>query len=189
MTPDLVLIDRDGTLNAPPATSRYLVHADDAHLLPGSGEAVRLLNTARVPVVVVTNQRGLATGRLTAEQLEAVHYALIAQLDSYGARIAGWYVCPHDIGTCDCRKPLPGLLRQALADHPGTAAESCLIIGDSESDMLAGAALAMPGILLATDPATATVADAVRPSLLHAVRGVLRAEPGHAHASPPRTGS
>jgi histidinol-phosphate phosphatase family protein len=141
-----------------------------------------VLNEARVPVVVVTNQRGLATGKLSGDQLEAVHDALIAQLAAAGARIAAWYVCPHDIGVCGCRKPLPGLLRQALADRPGTAPERCLIIGDAESDMLAGAALGMPGILLAADMARATAADVVRPSLLDAVRGVLPAEPGH----PPR---
>jgi len=189
MTPDLVLIDRDGTLNAPPATSRYVVLPEDARLLPGAGEAVRLLNAAMVPVVVVTNQRGLATGKLTREQLDGVHDALIAQLDSCGARIAAWHVCPHDVGTCGCRKPLPGLLRRALADRPGSIPERCLVIGDTESDMLAGAALGIPGILLAADPATATVAEAVRPSLLDAVRGMLRAEPGHVHLSTPLGGS
>ena len=189
MTPDLVLLDRDGTLNGPPAASRYVALADDARLLPGAGEAVRLLNAARVPVAVVTNQRGVATGQLTGEQLEAVHDALNAQLDSCGAHIAHWYVCPHDIDSCDCRKPLPGLLLQALADHPGTAPDRCLVIGDSESDMLAGAALRMPGVLLAADPATETVAEAIHPSLLHAVRAVLQVEPGHARPSTPRAGS
>jgi D-glycero-D-manno-heptose 1,7-bisphosphate phosphatase len=189
MTPDLVLIDRDGTLNAAPSDSRYVVLPEDARLLPGAGEAVHLLNAAMIPVVVVTNQRGLATGRLTAEQLEAVHGALIAQLESCDARIDGWYVCPHDIGTCGCRKPLPGLLQQALADHPTATPESCLVIGDAETDMLAGAALHVPGTLLAADPATATVAVTVRPSLLDAVRGMLQAETGHAPPLNPRTGS
>ena len=56
MTPDRVLLDRDGTLNAPPSR-RYVVLPDEARLLPGAGEAVRLLNDARVPVVVVTAAR------------------------------------------------------------------------------------------------------------------------------------
>jgi histidinol-phosphate phosphatase family protein len=180
MTPELVLLDRDGTLNAPPGAGRYVVVPEYARLLPGAGEAVRLLNAARIPVVVVTNQRGLATGNLTGEQLAAVHDALTDQLAACGAEVAGWYVCPHDIGTCDCRKPLPGLLRQALADRPGTVPERCLIIGDAESDMLAGAALRMPGILLAANPAVATVAEAVQPSLLDAVGALLQADPGHA---------
>jgi D-glycero-D-manno-heptose 1,7-bisphosphate phosphatase len=179
MTPDLVLLDRDGTLNKPATAGRYVVLAQDARLLPGAGEAVRLLNAANVPVVVVTNQRGLATGRLTNAELTDVHDALIKQLATCGAQVAGWYVCPHDIGVCDCRKPLPGLLLQALADRPGVAPERCLIIGDAESDMLAAAALRMPGILLGADPAVDTVADTVRPSLLDAVTGLLLTGAGH----------
>jgi len=189
MTPELVLLDRDGTLNAPPGAGRYVVVAEEARLLPGAGEAVRLLNAARIPVVVVTNQRGLATGKLTGEQLDAVHGALTEQLAACGAEVAGWYVCPHDVGTCDCRKPLPGLLRRALADRPGTAPERCFIIGDAESDMLAGAALRVSGILLAANPATATVAETVRPSLLDAVVGLLQADPGHARSANPHASS
>lgn len=179
MKPDLVLLDRDGTLNEPAAASRYVVFPEDARLLPGAGEAVRRLNAAGVPVVVVTNQRGLATGRLTPDQLDAVHDALIAQLAASGAHVAGWYVCPHDFGQCGCRKPLPGLLQQALADRPGTDPERCVIIGDSETDMLAGAALRVPGILLDANPAVATVAGAVRPSLLEAVGALLEPDPEH----------
>jgi D-glycero-D-manno-heptose 1,7-bisphosphate phosphatase len=171
----MVLLDRDGTLNASPATTRYVVLPEDAQLLPDAGEAVRLLNDADVPVVVVTNQRGLATGRLTSEQLSAVHAVLVAQLASCGAHVESWYVCPHDIGQCGCRKPLPGLLLQALAERPGSAPEQCRIIGDAESDMLAGAALRMPGILLAKDPTVDTVAEAVCPSLLDAVGSLLQA--------------
>jgi D-glycero-D-manno-heptose 1,7-bisphosphate phosphatase len=186
MTPDLVLLDRDGTLNAPPSTSRYVVLSDEARLLPGAGEAVHSLNAAGVPVVVVTNQRGLATGKLTSEALDAVHRALVAELASYGAHVEGWYVCPHDIGQCGCRKPLPGLLRQALADRPGSTPDRCLIIGDAESDMQAGAALGIPGILLATDPPSGTVASAVRPSLLDAVGHLLRADAEHARQPSPQ---
>jgi D-glycero-D-manno-heptose 1,7-bisphosphate phosphatase len=186
VTPDLVLLDRDGTLNAPPAVSRYVVVPSEARLLPGAAEAVRLLNTEGVPVVVVTNQRGLAMGLLTSEQLDAVHGALIAALESCGAHVDDWYVCPHDIGQCDCRKPLPGLLQQALADRPGIDPERCLIIGDAESDMLAGAALGIPGVLLAADGASDTVAEAVCPTLLDAAHWLLKAGPEPETAATPQ---
>jgi D-glycero-D-manno-heptose 1,7-bisphosphate phosphatase len=189
MTPELVLLDRDGTLNARAGAGRYVVLADEARLLPGAGDAVRLLNTANIPVVVVTNQRGLATGKLTGDQLDAVHSALTEQLAARGAEVAGWYVCAHDIGVCDCRKPLPGLLRQALSDRPGTVPERCFIIGDAESDMLAGAAIRVPGILLAPKPPVATVAETVRPSLLAAVEGLLHADPGNALTANPQANS
>lgn len=170
---DLVLLDRDGTLNEPAIAGRYVTAPEDARLLPGAGEAVRRLNAAGVPVVVVTNQRGVATGRLTATELQAVHDSLVGQLADCGAHVSGWYVCPHDEGECDCRKPLPGLLAAALADRPGAVAGRCRVIGDAETDMVAGAALGIPGILLAGDSAAGTVAVDVRASLLDAVTGLL----------------
>lgn len=175
MTPALVLLDRDGTLNVPAHRRRYVDDPADAVLLPGAAEAVRALNAAGVPVVVVTNQRGVATGAMTADQLAAVHEELVARLASAGARVDGWYVCPHDHDACDCRKPLPGLLLQALADRPGVRAGDCLVIGDQESDVLAGRAAGVPGVLLSPGAPPTTVAVSVQPSLDAAVRWLLRA--------------
>jgi histidinol-phosphate phosphatase family protein len=145
-----------------------------ARLLPGAAAAIRALNDLAVPVVVVTNQRGLATGRLTSDQLASVHLRISQQLAAASAFIDGWYVCPHDEGECSCRKPAPGLLRRALDDRPGVDPGRCVVIGDQESDVLAGRALGIPGILLNSgDTAADTVADAVYPSLHEAVAWLL----------------
>jgi D-glycero-D-manno-heptose 1,7-bisphosphate phosphatase len=175
VTPALVLLDRDGTLNAPATTRRYVDDPADVVLLPGAADAVQRLNAAGVPVVVVTNQRGVGTGAMTAERLDAVHQVLTARLAEAGARIDGWYVCPHDDGQCDCRKPLPGLLLRALADRPGVRAADCLVVGDQETDVAAGLAAGIPGVLLAAARPAATAAVNVQPSLAATVDWALRA--------------
>ncbi|MEO7980942.1 MAG: HAD family hydrolase [Sporichthyaceae bacterium] len=174
MRPELVLLDRDGTLNVPVGTRRYVVDPAEVDLLPGAADAVRRLNDAGVPVVVVTNQRGVGTGVMTGEQLTAVHDAIADQLAASGAHVDGWYVCPHDVDACDCRKPLPGLVLQALAARPGVRPGRCVLVGDSEGDVVAARAAGVPGLLLAALPPTRTVARAVLPSLADAVRWILR---------------
>ena len=172
MRPDLVLLDRDGTLCATAGETRY-VRPHETRLLPGAAEAVRALNDAGVPVVVVTNQRGVATGVVTAADVEAVHDRLRAALAAAGAHVDGWYVCPHDVDECRCRKPAPGLLEHALRDHPGSRPERCWVVGDAESDVEAGAALGVPGVLLAASHRDRTLAAAVVPDLPSAVALVL----------------
>ena len=176
MRPDLVLLDRDGTINSPAAPGRYVTSPEAARLLPGAAAAIRALNAAGVPVVVVTNQRGVATGELTPAQLDAVNASIGTQLAAAAANVDGWYVCPHDVGECDCRKPLSGLLARAVADRPGVEAARCVVIGDAETDVLAGRDLGISGILLNADATAATVADAVHPSLAEAVAWLLRTD-------------
>jgi D-glycero-D-manno-heptose 1,7-bisphosphate phosphatase len=171
--PSLVLLDRDGTINEPARSGRYLAAAEHVRLLPGAAAAIRRLNAGGVAVVVVTNQRGLATGELSAAQLQAVNTAIIEQLAAGGATLDGWYVCPHDAGTCLCRKPLPGLLTRALADRPGVRSADCVVVGDSESDVLAGVALGVRAVLLRSASATPTAATSVQPSLAAAVEWLL----------------
>jgi len=174
--PRLALLDRDGTINVRSTARRYVVEASEVALLPGAAAAVRLLNDAGVEVAVVTNQRGLATGELTTTGLEAVHAEIEAQLAAAGARVDGWYVCPHDVAGCRCRKPLPGLLLAALADRPSVRPDEAVVVGDSESDVLAGLAAGIPGVLLSAPAPDRTAAVAVAEDLVAAVAWLLRAD-------------
>ena len=88
-------------------------------LLPGAGEAVRALNEAGVLVLVVTNQRGVALGRMSLSDVHDVHGALAARLRRFGAKVDEFYICPHADESCGCRKPGPGLFFQATRDYPG----------------------------------------------------------------------
>lgn len=111
-----VFFDRDGTLIE---ERHYLGDPAGVRLLPGVADAVRRLNAAGVPAVVVTNQSGIARGLFT----EADYQATVRQLDELlareGARIDAHYHCPHlpeVSGPCDCRKPGPLLYQLAARD-------------------------------------------------------------------------
>jgi D-glycero-D-manno-heptose 1,7-bisphosphate phosphatase len=80
-------LDRDGTINVSAPKGEYLRRPEDVALLPGAGTAVRRLNDAGVPVFVVTNQRGVALGRMTLADVDAVNERLSELLAAVGARI------------------------------------------------------------------------------------------------------
>src|SRR5690348_1195966 len=112
----VVFLDRDGVLTA--ETGAYITEPAGLILLPGAAEAVARLTAAGRRVFLFTNQAGVGRGCLTAEMLERIHAHLAAHIEAAGGRLEGVYVCPHhpDAG-CDCRKPEPGLLLRAAADH------------------------------------------------------------------------
>lgn len=134
----LVLLDRDGTLNRKAPEGDYVTRPDDLVMLPGAAAAVRRLNESEIPVALVTNQRGIARGRMTTADLEAVHESLRAALAREGARLDAIYHCPHDVG-CRCRKPQPGMLLAAIRAF-GVAPDEAVMIGDAGSDIEAGVA-------------------------------------------------
>jgi histidinol-phosphate phosphatase family protein len=109
---------------------------EEFHVLPGVPEALRRLNEAGMRVIVVSNQRGIALGLYTAADVEAIHADFQRQLNGAGARIDAFFICPHDKGQCNCRKPLPGLFEQAVATFPDITAATSVIIGDSLSDIV-----------------------------------------------------
>ena len=92
-------LDRDGTINVKPPDDEYVTSLAEFHYLPGAEEAIRLLANGGWRVVVVTNQRGIALRRMTAEDVDRIHRVLME------LPVAAVYVCPHEKGTCDCRKP------------------------------------------------------------------------------------
>ncbi len=143
-----VFLDRDGTLNVKPSPGEYVEHPDALELLPGAGEAVRMLNCAGMWTGVVTNQRGVALGLMSAEDLEAVHERLRFLLDLDGAYIDAIYACPHGLDQCTCRKPQPGLVLRAQSEHPTLDLSRAAIVGDSASDMLVGRRLGLMTILI-----------------------------------------
>lgn len=166
MTPgwDAVFLDRDGTINVGAPPGEYVTDPGSVELLPGAAEAIARLNRAGAEVVVVTNQRAVALGLAAAEQVDAVNQRLGHLLAASGSRLDAVYVCPHGEGTCGCRKPADGLLRQAFAERPHLHPERCAIVGDSAADTAAGTALGLTRIRLSsrdvTDPnADVTVLD------------------------------
>ena len=148
MTP-VVFLDRDGVVNA---DIGYLWRREDCVWIPGAPEAIRLFNKRGWPVVVITNQSGVARGYYREEDVLALHGWMNNELHQLGARIDAFYFCPHHpkgaiaayTQECDCRKPRPGLILQAMADWRADPLTSFLI-GDKESDVAAAEAAGIRG--------------------------------------------
>jgi D-glycero-D-manno-heptose 1,7-bisphosphate phosphatase len=146
VAPRWVFLDRDGTINVPAPPGDYVTEPGAVELLDGAGDAIRRLNDAGVWVGVVTNQRGVPE-----DVVAAVHARLRELLAEHGAHLDGIWVCPHQDGECDCRKPLPGLLLQAQAANPGIDFARAAIVGDSERDTGAGRALGLLTLRIGRD--------------------------------------
>jgi D-glycero-D-manno-heptose 1,7-bisphosphate phosphatase len=173
-------LDRDGTLIE---DLHYLRDPALVRLLPGVGPALRTLNDAGVLAVVATNQSGIARGRLTEAEYRATRRRLDELLASEGAWIDGHYHCPHlpeITGACDCRKPGPGLYREAARDLDIDLASSWWI-GDRLRDLTAARSFGGHGALLLTGSGReeALLPDArswlIVPDLEAAVRRLLAA--------------
>lgn len=141
------LIDRDGTINV---EKHYLSDPGQVELYPGVAAAIRRLNRLNFGVVIVTNQSGVARGYFDMARLEEIHTRLYALLEAEGAVIDGIYICPHGPDEdCTCRKPLPGMVEQAVADHHFNPSQA-FMIGDKEVDVELGRAVGATTFLVRT---------------------------------------
>ena len=147
-----VFLDRDGVVNEKLPEGRYVTNWDEFHLLPGVPEAICQLNQAGLRVIVITNQRGIALGLYTADDVRSIHSALDHELAAHGAHMDAYYICPHEKQQCNCRKPKPGLFDQAKADFPEIEPSTSIIIGDSASDVEFGQNLGMRTVFIQGDP-------------------------------------
>jgi D-glycero-D-manno-heptose 1,7-bisphosphate phosphatase len=148
----VAFLDRDGTINHKAGPGGYVTDPAEMRVLDGAADAIRRLNDAGVPVIVVTNQRGIALGLMSEPDLDAVHARLAELLDAEGgARIDAILHCPHERGTCGCRKPAPGLLLEAAERWPSIELESSTMVGDSQADVDAGRAVGARTIRLGED--------------------------------------
>lgn len=134
-----VFLDRDGTVNE---QMGYINHISRFHLLPNAAKAIKLLNDQDIPVIIVSNQSGLARGYFPKELLVEVHEKMNVLLNQEGASIDGLYYCPHHPEAkeeefrqaCSCRKPKTGMLKQAAEELNLDLAKSFLV-GDRWSDI------------------------------------------------------
>jgi D-glycero-D-manno-heptose 1,7-bisphosphate phosphatase len=173
-----VFLDRDGTLIE---DRHYIRDPAEVCLLPGVVEAVRQLNEAGLPVVVVTNQSGIPRGVLTEDDYLSTVARLDELLAAGGARLDRHYHCPHlpeITGPCACRKPGPLLYQRAAADLGLDLARSWWI-GDRVRDIAAAERFGGRGILVLTGAgrAEAVTPSAARwpsaPDLASAARSIL----------------
>lgn len=142
-----VFLDRDGTISEEVG---YLNHSSRFRIFPFAAQAIRRLNEAGLPVVVVTNQSGVGRGYFPESLVLEVHEMMKQELSANGARLDGIYYCPHTSAEqCACRKPKLGMLQQAAREHGLDVAKS-FMVGDRYSDLLLANNAGARGILVRT---------------------------------------
>ena len=130
-----LFLDRDGVVIE---DRGHMRSPEDVVLLPGAAEALRRFADEGWKLIVISNQSGVGRGLITPAEMEAVQARFLDLLRSEGVEVAGSYICPHaPPAHCECRKPSPFLLKQAAAEHDVDLRQSWMI-GDRESDLLAG---------------------------------------------------
>ena len=144
--PTVVFLDRDGTIIE---DRHYLSRPEEVKLLPGAADAIARINAQVIPVIVVTNQSGIARGIFTVEDHKRVTQRLDDLLREHGAHLDASYFCPHaPEDGCDCRKPGTLLFRQAAHDHPEINLARALYLGDKLRDLEPGLTLGGDAVLI-----------------------------------------
>ena len=131
----LVILGRDGILNE--FRDDHVKAPEEWYPIPGALEAVSRLNHAGWHTVVATNQSGIGRGMIDMASVNAVHAHMLKQLMAVGGRIDAVFFCPHTPeDQCDCRKPLPGLMRD-IGKRYGIDLKHVPLVGDTLRDMQA----------------------------------------------------
>jgi len=146
-----VFFDRDGVINYDHGS---LYRPEDFVWMDGAVEAIRYFNQAGTLVFVITNQSGIARGYYQEADLWKLHAWINEELANHDAHIDAFYYCPHYPETenplynrvCDCRKPQPGMIKQALRQWPILMEES-FMVGDKPSDVECAQNAGIPGYL------------------------------------------
>jgi D-glycero-D-manno-heptose 1,7-bisphosphate phosphatase len=151
-----VFLDRDGTISEDVG---YLKDASHFRMFPFAADAIRRLNDATLPVIVITNQSGVGRGFFSESAVRTVHELMRKQLLEGGARVDAIYYCPHTSDDdCECRKPKPGMLAQAAREHHLDLRRS-FVVGDRYGDVQAAHNVGARGILLRTGYGEAELAS------------------------------
>ncbi len=163
-----VFLDRDGVINV---DHGYVSTWERFEFLPGVPDALRALQDAGYLLIVVSNQSGIGRGYYGEADVESLNQAVAQHLGStVGVTLSEFYHCPHHPTEaegefrrqCDCRKPAPGMIRQAVLDH-GIDLKTSLLVGDKDSDIEAGRAAGVARLFKVVDsPQTATPAGDVQ---------------------------
>lgn len=185
MSKPALFLDRDGTLVHP---RHYPTSPDELVIFEGVPELLRLFQSRGWSIIVITNQSGVARGYLSEGELTYMHCCLAADLGRRGVALAAIYYCPHHpegavepFGVeCACRKPRPGMLLTAAAEHGIDLARSWFvgdILDDVEAGHRAGCRAALVDLGTEGPPATPVRApDLVGRDTVHALRAIAALE-------------
>ncbi len=150
MADKAVFFDRDGVFNE---DHGYLYRIEDVIWVPGAKEAVAYLTKLGYKIFVVTNQSGIARGFYEPSDVDKLHAYMQGEFAKLGGHITKFYYCPHHptkgviakySGECQCRKPKPGMLLQAMSEYDLDKSK-CFMVGDMPKDLEAAAGAGIHG--------------------------------------------
>ena len=130
----IAFFDRDGVINKKPERHCYITRVEEFEFNPGVFELMSKLTESEYEILIVTNQQGIAKNIFTEADLAAVHNFMRSGFAERGIKILDIFYCPHLEGACNCRKPRPGLLEQAMAKYQ-IELEQALFFSDSEAEV------------------------------------------------------
>ncbi len=145
-----IFLDRDGVINENPPNRGYVCNWNGFSFLPNALQAINILTVSGFRIFLITNQAGIGKGIFTVQQLSDIHQRMLKEMNRNGGEIAKIYYCPHhpDDG-CPCRKPKPGMLKNAANEY-GFDISDTFFIGDSMSDIIAAQSAGASPILVLT---------------------------------------
>lgn len=149
-----VFLDRDGTIIE---DTGYIKSPAEIKFIPGAIAAIKQLQSAGYKIIIISNQAGIARGFFSEDILQTIDKTIHRHVLSGGGHIDGSYYCPHhpEHGVypykqeCDCRKPLPGLIKKAEKDLALDLSRS-FMIGDKTTDIEAGGNAGVKTVLVLT---------------------------------------
>lgn len=158
---NLIILDRDGVINHD--SEQFIKSPDEWRPIPGSLEAIALLNRWGWRVVVASNQSGVGRGLFDMDTLNAIHDKMVKALAQVGGRLDAIFFCPHPAdSTCNCRKPKPGMLID-IGERFNADLKGVPMIGDSLRDLQAGVAVGGRPCLVLTGKGQKTREDPMLP--------------------------
>jgi|SRR6185436_2338902 len=168
---NVILLDRDGTVIFDPEDER-VDREDKIKLFPDSIEALKYLANHDFAVILISNQAGIAEGRINRGDFDRINNKVLEMLEPSGIKILKTYVCPHSPeDKCECRKPKPTMILDTIKEF-NLDPKNLYMVGDRESDINAGINAGVKTILVKTAnvPVIADQADYTAPNLLDAVK-------------------
>jgi D-glycero-D-manno-heptose 1,7-bisphosphate phosphatase len=144
-----LFLDRDGVINEEKPDG-YILHRGEFVFYEGVKEAVRVLAEKFGLIVIVTNQRGIGKGLMTASDLQDIHDNMVFEMVKAGGRVDDIYYCDSLSDDHPMRKPNPGMALQAKKDHPGIDLHRSIMVGNTLSDMEFGKNAGMHTVFLRT---------------------------------------
>jgi D-glycero-D-manno-heptose 1,7-bisphosphate phosphatase len=169
----LVILDRDGVINVD--SDRFIKHPDEWQPIPGSLEAITLLNQAGFRVVVATNQSGVGRGLFDMVTLNAINQKMMDALERLGGRIEAVFFCPHAANAgCECRKPATGMFVE-ISQRYSIPLSQVPCIGDSLRDLEAARTAGAQPILVLTGKGAKTQAAGDLPEGTRVFRDLMHA--------------